>query len=175
MAQNTRVVASMKYPTPQWFRVFIRTCLWITGLYALVSIQINFTDFGVSIATENLILKYMAVFSTLVSVIGRFIGEKPIDFSRFEANEEQHMTVYAPLEEKSDYLNKIGSTIINSTAILYVANNSGTAWFDNDAPNLHPDLVVEGTWDSPPVIFINGAGVQSVELLGGAHPPQRPR
>lgn len=83
MAEETKTVAGsegMKYPTPTWFRTIIRACLWITGLYALVSIQINFTDFGISIATENLILKYMAVFSTLVSVVGRFIGEKPIDF-----------------------------------------------------------------------------------------------
>ena len=49
-------------------------------MYALVSIHINFTDFGMSVATENLVLKYLTVLTTIVSVIGRVIGEKPITF-----------------------------------------------------------------------------------------------
>jgi hypothetical protein len=85
------------------------------------------------------------------------------------------MTVYVPLEEKSDYINKVDTTIVAQTAISYVANSGGTAWFENDAPNIYPDLVIEGSWETPPVVFINGAGVQSVELLGGGHPPVRPR
>lgn len=83
---DTKLVASVEYPTPQWVRRFVRGCTWITGLYALLSIQVNLTDFGVSIPTENLILKYMAVFSFTVSVIARFIGVKPVKFDTDNPN-----------------------------------------------------------------------------------------
>lgn len=77
---ETKTVASVNYPTPLWLRKIVRVCLWITGAYALLSIHVNFTDFGISVPTENLILKYMAAFSALVSGIARFVGEKPISF-----------------------------------------------------------------------------------------------
>lgn len=85
MANETKLVASINYPTPMWLRKIVRIMLWVTGVYAFLSIQVNFTDFGMSIATENLVLKYMAVLSSLVSVIARFIGEKPISF--YESNQ----------------------------------------------------------------------------------------
>jgi hypothetical protein len=77
---DTKLVASVVYPTPEWLRRSVRACTWITGLYAIMSIQIDLTDFGVSIATENLILKYMAAFTTLISIVARFIGVKPVKF-----------------------------------------------------------------------------------------------
>lgn len=61
-----------------WVRKIVRALTWITAIYAFLSIQINLTDFGVSIATENLILKYMAVFTGLVSVVARFLGVEPV-------------------------------------------------------------------------------------------------
>lgn len=70
----------MKYPTPMWFRKIVRGATWITATYALLSIQVNLTDFGVSIVTENLILKYMAAFTGLISGVARFIGVKPVKF-----------------------------------------------------------------------------------------------
>lgn len=86
MATETKkeLVASFDYPTPLWLRKIVRVCLWITGLYAVISINVNFTDFGISIPTENLILKYMAAFSATISGIARFIGEKPVSFYRGE-------------------------------------------------------------------------------------------
>lgn len=63
-----------------WVRKIVRALTWITAIYAFLSIQINLTDFGVSIATENLILKYMAVFTGLVSVVARFLGVEPVKF-----------------------------------------------------------------------------------------------
>lgn len=81
ITQGTKTTLAPTYPTPMWVRYVVRALCWITGLYALVSMQINFTDFGVSIATENLILKYMAVLTTLVSVIARLIGEKPVSLT----------------------------------------------------------------------------------------------
>jgi hypothetical protein len=79
MAQE-KVVVSLTSPTPMWVRKIVRFLTWITAIYAFLSIQVNLTDFGVSIAMENLILKYMAVFTGLVSVIARFLGVEPIRF-----------------------------------------------------------------------------------------------
>lgn len=77
---DTKTVVSTNYPTPMWVRYIVRGATWITALYGFLSIQINLTDFGVDIATENLILKYMAVFTGLISVIARMIGVKPVKF-----------------------------------------------------------------------------------------------
>lgn len=81
---GTETVISVKYPTPLWFRKIVRIATWVTAVYAFLSIQIDLTDFGISLKAENLILKYMAVFSGLVSVIARFIGVKPIKFDTDE-------------------------------------------------------------------------------------------
>lgn len=81
---ENKIVASLTYPTPEWLRKTVRFCTWLTAIYAFLSIQVNLTDFGVSIATENLILKYMAVFSGLVSVVARFVGVKPVHFDTDE-------------------------------------------------------------------------------------------
>lgn len=78
-AQKT--VISLDTPTPMWVRKTVRALTWITAIYAFLSIQINLTDFGVSIPTENLILKYMAVFTGFVSVLARFLGVEPVKFN----------------------------------------------------------------------------------------------
>lgn len=166
---QTKIVASMQYPTPQWFRVFIRTCLWITGLYALVSIQINFTDFGVSIATENLILKYMAVFSTLVSVIGRFIGEKPIDFSRFEAN-TQHMYAVSKINAWNDPVQAFNgvdyTTVPLPTVDDVVAMEGLTKWVEPDFGGANYYAISSSY---PFTIKINGV-VHTAQIFTGRPP-----
>lgn len=77
---DTKTVVSTIYPTPMWVRYIVRGCLWITGIYALISWQLDLKDFGVSVVTENLFLKYMAMFSTVISMVARFIGVKPVKF-----------------------------------------------------------------------------------------------
>ena len=84
---ETKTVISVNYPTPNWVRMIVRACTWITAIYGFLSIQINLTDFGVSIAQENLILKYMAVFTGFISVIARFIGVKPVSFADYLKNQ----------------------------------------------------------------------------------------
>lgn len=86
------------------------------------------------------------------------------------------MKVYVPLDETSDMINKINGANVNQTASQYVSGSSGAAWFENNTPAYYPDLVVNNPgWTSAPIFTVNGHTVQSVELIGGAHPPQRPR
>lgn len=73
-----KVVVSLDTPTPMGVRKIVRALTWITAIYAIVSINVNFTDFGMSVATENLVLKYMATFTGLISMIARFLGVEPV-------------------------------------------------------------------------------------------------
>lgn len=154
---NKKTVASVKYPTPQWLRIIVRCCLWITGLYAFVSIQIDFTDFGVSIATENLILKYMAVFSSVISVVARFIGEKPINF----ATQDFDM-------EKQAWLITDQTTVEGVPVDTFIINSSGE-YYRGVNSELQPFLAT--TQPSAQLgLNINGAVVLSTSFVNGVPP-----
>lgn len=175
MAEETKTVGGsegMKYPTPVWFRTIIRGCLWITGLYALISINVDFKDFGVSVATENLILKYMAVFSTLVSIVGRFIGEKPIDFRVYQTNTTDGQ--YVIFDAATDTVTKFNGLPLSPPYpdVPTWANNNGMSTILNDGPGYYKLLYVSS--DEPFTIVIQGQLLNSTGFAGG-RPPLRPR
>lgn len=68
-------------PTPLFVRKTVRALTWITAIWAIISLTIDLKDFGVSEATETLIVKYSASFTGLISLIARFIGVKPVNLS----------------------------------------------------------------------------------------------
>lgn len=79
--------AGLANPTPVWAKRIVRALTWITGIWAVVGLQIDLSDFGVSDKAEILILKYMAVLSFLASLAARFTGIKPPDLSMLNRNE----------------------------------------------------------------------------------------
>lgn len=81
MPGETKTVLSLNAPTPNWVRVFVRACTWITAIWALLALFVDLRDFGVPELTASLILKYMSGLTGMFSVIARFIGIKPIAFN----------------------------------------------------------------------------------------------
>lgn len=79
---TTKVGAQgLQYPTPEWVRRIVRSLTWITAIWAIISLTLDLKDFGISEATETLIVKYSASFTGLISLIARFIGVKPVNFT----------------------------------------------------------------------------------------------
>lgn len=72
---------ALNYPTPEWARKAVRSLTWITAIWAIISLTLDLKDFGISEATETLIVKYSASFTGLVSLIARFIGVKPVSLT----------------------------------------------------------------------------------------------
>lgn len=85
------------------------------------------------------------------------------------------MRVYVPLQDVTDMIDSIDGVPINDEAGDYAANNPSIAVIENDTPTTYPDLVLTGNWDEPPTVVINEVNYISTELLGGAHPPSRPK
>lgn len=82
---DKKIVASLKYPTPKWLRAIIRTGLWVSGIWSLlITIGFDIRDFGLTDNQAIIFLKYTVMGTTLLSVIGRFIGEKPVKFDTDE-------------------------------------------------------------------------------------------
>lgn len=74
-------INSLNSPTPVFVRTIVRSLTWITAIWAIISLSVDFTDFGMSEATETLIVKYSASFTGLVSVLARFVGVKPVNLT----------------------------------------------------------------------------------------------
>jgi len=73
-------VQGLSNPAPAWVRIVVRSATWATGFWALVIQCFDMKDFGVTLATENKILKIAASATLFISIIARFIGVKPISF-----------------------------------------------------------------------------------------------
>lgn len=77
---------------------------------------------------------------------------------------------YIALEDVSDFIDSINGESIEQEAI----DLTSPYVIENDTPTTYPDLV----WQSEAEIteaVVNGIGVQVHELVGGLHPPQRPK
>lgn len=74
-----KTTISLQHPTPTWAKYIVRTLLWITGIYAMLTLSgFDLTDFGVNDHIDGLITKYMVIATSLSSVIARFIGVEPV-------------------------------------------------------------------------------------------------
>lgn len=79
---------------------------------------------------------------------------------------------YIPLQDNSDFIDSINGEAMEMPALELAESDTGFT-LENDTCEYYPDLV----WESEEEIteaVVNGIGV-TVELIGGAHPPQRPR
>lgn len=85
------------------------------------------------------------------------------------------MRVYVPLQDVTDIIGSIDGVTIGVQAYTYAANNPSIAAIVNDTPATYPDLELTGNWDTPPEVIINDVTHISTELIGGSHPPQRPK
>lgn len=84
------------------------------------------------------------------------------------------MIVYLELQETYDVIDSIAGIDIGLTAQEY-ANEIEGAYIDNDTALTYPDLCFEIDDEAePPYCKVNTIG-QTAQILGGTHPPHRPR
>lgn len=79
---------------------------------------------------------------------------------------------YVELQDENDTITAVNEEIINKTATAYAATSS--ADIVNGGEEYYPDL----EWPASAAIEsveVNGNPVEVMPLIGGLHPPQRPK
>lgn len=174
MATQLKPVVSLNHPTPEWIKYVIRGISWVTALWALALIfNVDLTDFGVSIQTEVLVLKYMASLTGIVSVIARFVGVKPVNFM------EQQPAVLGGDGSITGYYVVIpsGSTTLTSVNGMMI-NMPFEQYGDIDYTPETTEYYGTIEWNNADAItqvLIDGSEVPVYPLIGGYHAPRRPK
>lgn len=83
------------------------------------------------------------------------------------------MRISVPLTSDTDTVNSIGGNTYNQQADSIATDNAAIYCEDKDL--YYPDLEIDYDGETAPSCIINGNPVQSVELIGGVHQPQRPK
>lgn len=84
------------------------------------------------------------------------------------------MRISIPLQAADDYIDSIGENEIQLDANTI---DGGTIWQPEPVgeQEFYPDLEIDYDGEDAPACIVNGMPVQSVEIVGGVHTPQRPK
>ncbi len=84
------------------------------------------------------------------------------------------MQYYFELTETTDIIQEFNGVPVNQSASDFASVETNQATIDDheDPEAYHPDLVIEAA--EVPTAKINGMTYEA-ELIGGLHPPERPR
>lgn len=77
---------------------------------------------------------------------------------------------YIALQSETDFIESVGGDSYN----LPANEMPDTFWLDNNTEEFYPDLVFEAE-DTVSFAIVNGSQVPVNEIIGGLHPPQRPK